>query len=191
MKIKLMAAAAATALALSGSALAEGTHTTVIDISGWQTWTTYGPTSSAVNSNGLFNLGGGLEVHVTGVSWDVNYVALGESWQNEVRLGFRSQAGAVDGFNLSFGGAGGPGAHANAGGPLKLADFAIPDLVLPNGILYLESFESFDDGGPGVQDAVFGQGSFVVVQYNIIPAPGALALLGVAGLAGIGRRRRA
>lgn len=56
-------------------------------------------------------------------------------------------------------------------------------------MLHVQAFESFDDGGAGVQDAQFGAGSILTFQYQYIPAPGALALLGVAGLIGTRRRR--
>ena len=61
------------------------------------------------------------------------------------------------------------------------------------GSLALASMSVVAVYAPGSQDpatAQFGSTSVLVQQFSIVPAPGALALLGVAGLIG-GRRRRA
>jgi hypothetical protein len=60
------------------------------------------------------------------------------------------------------------------------------------GSLALDAMSVVAAYAPGTQDpATAGNSTSVLVQeFSIVPAPGALALLGVAGLAG-GRRRRA
>ena len=84
-------------------------------------------------------------------------------------------------------------ASFSSGGIIDLAT-VLPSTPLDffldaDGVLRIELFESFDDDfGTGAIDAIYGNGSQVQVQY-VIPAPGALALLGVAGLAGARRRR--
>ena len=56
-----------------------------------------------------------------------------------------------------------------------------------DGILTMEFWESYNDH-TGVADAKYTGGS-VTFEYNEIPAPGALAILALAGIAGIRRRR--
>jgi MYXO-CTERM domain-containing protein len=62
----------------------------------------------------------------------------------------------------------------------------------------LNAFGAFNNGGSGVFQAFFAFGTppgsspsrlMVDVNGTLVPAPGALALLGVAGLAGARRRR--
>lgn len=54
-------------------------------------------------------------------------------------------------------------------------------------MMRLEFFESYDDVADGI-DALWQVGSILTLDMTIVPAPGALALLGLGGLA-IRRRR--
>lgn len=199
-KSLLASAAAMALLAVATPAHAVGDYTISYDISGWQTWGGFNGSNNAPNLNSRVNLNigalhGGVGVIVTGVGWDVNYESLGESWTSEMRLRFQSGTlnppGTPGAFNLSFGGTNAPGTNASSSAIIKLAGAGLPDLTLPDGILHMQAFESFNDGGDGVQDAQFGPNSIITIQYNLVPAPGALALLGLAGVAGGARRRRA
>lgn len=54
----------------------------------------------------------------------------------------------------------------------------------------LNLFDSYFDGADGtMEQGAFGQGSYVTVWFAPIPGPGAVALFGLAGLAGARRRR--
>ena len=74
----------------------------------------------------------------------------------------------------------------SSGGIIKLGDVGGPDLQLADGVLVIEFLETFDNA-PGADDAVWKSGTLFI---QVIPAPGAMALLGLAGLFGAPRRRR-
>lgn len=134
------------------------------------------------------DMGGPATMH--GIGWDVSIATEGGSWLSEARMYFDDNIapdlsglflapGVADGFS-------GTGSYSS-GGIVDLSDNGIPDIVLPNGFLRLEFYESFDD----VADAIDGHylaGSTLTLDMTIVPAPGALALLGLGGLA-IRRRR--
>jgi hypothetical protein len=195
------------AITLAQSAFAEGDGLFTVDISGWQTWGTFNGSNQAPNGNSrididvsaLAGIGSGQTILITGVGWDVNYEALGASWQSEVRVRFQwstlnpppaPPVGYNYAINLLLGGESAPGQWANASSIIKLANFGIPPVRLEDGMLHVQAFETFDNGGPDVQDALFGPGSVIIFQYQYIPAPSALTMLGMAGLVGTARRRR-
>lgn len=134
-------------------------------------------------------LSAGSQVTMTSIGWDVTISTVGDSWLSEARLYF-DDAVAPDqsGLFLTPGiGQNAPGSMSfSSGGQIDLSDNMIPNIVLPNGILRIEFYESFNDV-PGVADAIWGGALFVGVTE--VPTPGAAALLGVAGLAGMRRRR--
>lgn len=166
-----------------------------IDISGTQSWDVLGDPSNTVMLIDLAAALGkpaGSQVVMNGIGYHTVQSTVGASWLSEMRMYFDDNvAPDLSGLFLTPGFAtGSPGTGTyDSGGVLKLADVAIPDIVLPNGILRIEFYEGFDD----VADAVDGNyltGSVLTIQTtNTAPAPGALALLGLAGLVG-GRRRR-
>jgi hypothetical protein len=163
-------------LALTGFAAADVT----IDLAGLESWDNYG---SADNVTGL---GNGEMVYA--VSWD-NVVGNGDntgvSWGNEMNM---IMEGADGGLNLGFfpaegsGTAGGIWGPASSDGILDLGDNGIGDFTFESWELY----ESYDDS-TGAADAHYESGT-VTLYTMVVPAPGALALLGVAGIAA--RRRR-
>ncbi len=116
---------------------------------------------------------------------DVNYEAFSPSWVSEAQI-------AVDTDDDS-----------SFDGDVDPADFGAPDSsgvfayvaavgassVSSNGLVHLTLYESFNDGAVD-PDAIYRGGSTVTVRYDAIPAPGALALAGAAGLAAGMRRRR-
>lgn len=170
-------------LAVSGLALAASADVLVVDITGWSTYGGYG---SALNSNTTINLPAGSTID--SASYEVNFTALGASWRSEFTLSLNdSPVGAFfdhrPSTTSSAGNFVGSGNFGSAPGNWIGGPF-----TLTTGQLYVEVYESFDDGGASVKDATVNSGR-IVVNYTPIPAPGSLALLGLAGFAA--RRRRA
>ena len=136
---------------------------------------------SEINEVLSYDLG---DIIITGIGWD-NVVGdgspTGVSWGNEmsmllngaVQVSFFPSEGSATG-----GGVWGP---ASSDGILALSG----GLPLDGAALTLEFFEGYDDAS-GATDAFYQSGT-IFVEYTVVPAPGALALL---GLAGLGRRRR-
>jgi len=158
------------------------TSSIVIDISGYQSNDAQG---SALNQ--ILSVFIGVGAEVTGIAWDVNLTTIGGSWASESVLNFGGQVfltpGSADGFGVTD-------MNYNSGGIVDLSDNGIPN-TLPDaaGNLDIEFFESFVDNG-GTGDGFWQAGSTVtLVGTNIVPAPGALAMLGLGGLVA-GRRRR-
>lgn len=136
-------------------------------------------------------LASGSTVTMTSIGWNVNLTTFGGSWLSEARIYFDDNvAPDLSGLFLTPGvGNGFSGTNVNfaSAGQIDLSDNAIPNIVLPNGILRLEFYESFVDDTLAA-DAIWESG-FLSIGVAEIPAPGAAALLGVAGLAGMRRRR--
>lgn len=163
----------------------------VVDISGANTWDPVSDPSNEIRIIDIAAAAGlpsGTPVIMNGIGWNTNQTAFGSSWLSEMGMYFDDNiAPDLSGLFLRPGaGSNFPGTASFSSPVIKLADVLIPDVVLPNGLLRLEFYESFDDIADTI-DGTFNPGSTVTVQ--IVPAPGALALLGLAGLVG-GRRRR-
>lgn len=146
---------------------------------------------SVLNSNlGPFALGTG-PISVNGIGWDVHLEAFAPSWRSDITVRLAAvpastfTPGVDDAVYLRPGTDGSPGGptHYTSGGILKFANYAIPDLVLPTGNLYLHFFEQFNDL-PG-DDGFWN--STLFVQY--VPSPTAAGLLCLAGVRALGRKR--
>ncbi|MCA9296841.1 MAG: hypothetical protein KC983_09990 [Phycisphaerales bacterium] len=186
-KVNLLIAPAAVAAFFASNALATG-DIIAIDVTGWQTW---GGQGAASNTTASINIGAGSVI--TGIGWDVTIATVGASWQSEVTFDIGDSLGGTTNVFLS------PGASQttpgtgtfSSNGIIKLADASIPDIVVADGIVEIEAFESFDD--PGGSDGGLTQDANIsgtlFLQVVAVPAPAALGLLGVAGLAGRRRRR--
>jgi hypothetical protein len=125
---------------------------------------------------------------IHGVGWDTTQMAISPSWLSEQTVSF-ANAGDAPGLYLT------PSPDAvsgtmsySSGGLIDLEGAAIPDVVIGSGVLRLEFFETFDDFA-GDTDGFWLEGSTITLDYAIVPAPGAIALLGLGGLASIRRRR--
>lgn len=165
-----------------------------VDISGISTWDVLGSPNNTVllvDLAALFGKPAGSTVTMNGIGWHTNQSTVGSSWLSEMAMYFDDNI-APDGLGLFLR----PGASQatpgtgtfDSNGVIKLEGAGIAPIVLPNGILRIEFYESFDDVANAI-DGNFLSGSFLTIQTTNVPAPGALALLGLAGLVGIRRRR--
>jgi len=165
-----------------------------VDVSGRRSWDPFGDLSNdviLVDVAAALGLPSGSAVTVTGIGWDVEIATtiagpFGGSWLSEARFTL--------GSNLAFNQIGvRPGVAINAGGMQRFTapvlDFSsvpVPNIALADGVLRIEFNETFDDA-PDQIDADYLANSFLTVRA--VPAPSALALMGLGGLIA-GRRRR-
>ncbi|MEZ6164892.1 MAG: PEP-CTERM sorting domain-containing protein [Phycisphaerales bacterium] len=160
--------ALAAVAALAGTAM--GTDL-VIDVSGVESWDFQGDAD-----NTILNVFVGAGATITNIAWNVNLTTVGISWADENTMTFNGaqsiNVAAGDAFTVS---------NANYAGS------AASGIVLDgSGMLSIEFHEvGFDDNANAV-DSFFNSGSLTI---SYVPAPSALAVLGLGGLAA-GRRRR-
>jgi len=137
-----------------------------VDISGVQSWDSFGSPNNTLMVNG----DGGAGKLMTGIGWDVTIATVGSSWLSEPVIYFDGSDLDGSGLFLTPGAADGfPGtASYSSGGPIDLTDNGIPDIpVLADGLIHMEFFESFDDVSNAV-DADFLAGSSLTLLYNQI-----------------------
>lgn len=181
----------------AGSLDPRGVTNTIInvDISGVSNFSTAQSglnTVMEIDLAAALGLASGSSVTMTSIGWDVNITTFGSSWLSEAQIYFDDNINP-DGTGLflnpgagsSFGGT---NVNFASGGQIDLSDNAIANVVLSNGILRLEFADSFDDGDAD-PDSIWENGSTLFVGVAEVPAPGAAAVLGLAGLAGLRRRR--
>lgn len=170
-----------------GSAPAGALATITIDISGAASNDGYG---AAINER--FDQNILANAHIVGLGFDVSLSTVGASWLSEATIAFENSAQTAGVFLTPGVGNDAPGSGSfSSGGIIDLAT-VLPSTPLDffldaDGVLRVELFDGFVDNA-GSADAFYGAGSSVQVQY-VIPAPGALAVLGMGGLLA-GRRRR-
>jgi len=183
------------AVASVGIASAAQADTMYIDLSGWEVW---GGFTATPGSNGnsfliLSNFGGGAGTEIVNIEFtNLVFESLGYSWQSELTVSVNDW----DGFTYtSFWDSTVPGAAQSPGmmGPVNAAfnnpgSYGSGPFTMAYNDLLITVYESFNDGGNGVQDSVILSGG-ITITYTPVPAPGALALLGLAGLVGTRRRR--
>jgi len=161
--------ALAAVAALAGTAVAGNSIT--IDVSGVNSWGFQGDPQ-----NEFIDVFVGAGASITNIAWDVNLTTLGISWADENTMTFNGaesvNVALGDAFTVS---------NANYAGSQGSG------LVLDaSGMLSIEVHEVVFDDNPGDIDSFFNSGT-VTISY--VPAPGALAVLGMGGLVA-GRRRR-
>jgi hypothetical protein len=177
--------AVAIAGAAAGSAMAGPVTPQIleIDLSNLQSFDGIGAPGNALLD---VDLPAGYDT-VIGIGWDVTLETFGPSWASEAAFALGDQGLEASLFLR-------PAAGVN--NPLETPTQFTSDIIdlveleldfsVASGVLSLELFETFDDV-EGESDAQWLQGSTLFVQ--VIPAPGALALLGLSGLVGTRRRR--
>jgi uncharacterized protein (TIGR03382 family) len=166
-------------LAVSGLAVAASADVLVINIGGW---TADGGYQSGLNTTADFNLGVGTTID--DASFDVTWTAPSPSWRSELVLSLNDDLfGAFwDTVPSVTDSSGSETQAANFAG--SLGGFIGGPFTLTSGILHVEIYDLFNDAGI---DQRIDTG-VITVHYTPVPAPGAMALLGVAGL--VARRRR-
>ena len=186
MKLANTVLAAVAALGLAGVAMAEGQSFDIVVDN--QSWDLEGSPNNETITVDLAALGlAPADWVLNGVGWNVDVDPIGASWYSEVTFGFADQGSVNDlfvtpGAGDDFANTGAP-INYTSGGTLKLGDAGIPDIAISSGFLEIEIFESFDDVAGAPDANVSG-----TITLQFVPAPGALALLGLAGV--VGRRRR-
>jgi len=134
-------------------------------------------------------------ISMNGVGWvdiflnaDPNVGTFGGSWLSEIAVGFSADGDPLPDINLRVGIADaipGPGGPYNSGGVVKFSTVPLPDIILPNGKLRMEFFESFDDEA-GVADGEWVNG---FLQIQVTPEPATMSLLALGGLVALRRRK--
>ena len=129
-----------------------------INVNGVESWDALGSPNNTVWNVDLAAMVGapsGTQVIVTGGGWDVTITPFGDSWYVEAIMDIRDspQLFLTPGTDLVAGN-GVPRTYAS-NGIQDFTDLGFNDVVLPDGILTLEFYESFDDF-PGAVDAVWG-----------------------------------
>ena len=186
---KFLALAAVAAFVTAASAV-DGTVVNY-DISGAESWDDYGDSDNMVlviDTAAMLGLPTGTQTEFHGIGWDVTIATVGGSWLSEAKMYFDDNI-APDGTGLFLT----PGAGDNnagtatytSGGVVDLSDNGISDLILPDGMLRLEFYESYNDYVDSI-DANYLQGS--TLQFDLVPEPAGLVLLGLGAVALLRRR---
>ncbi len=184
------AIALAISAAFATSPLASASIVTV-DISGTESFDLQGDpdnTILVVDLAAELGLTSGSSVTISGIGWDVVQETVGASWGSEMSVSLNGL------INVTPSATGAPivGTEANSsGGILDLTDAGLDDIILSDGLLTIEFFESYDDFADAV-DGIWTSGELSFdAEMSPIPLPAALPLM-LTGLAGLfaARRRR-
>lgn len=178
----LMASAVCLVSATASAAIVD------INIDGVESWDGFNDESNTIL---LVDLGSGGPVTIDGVGWDVLLSTVGASWLSEatMSLGTTNDDGLID---LTVGaGEGDPGTmNFSSDGIISLFDVGLDDLVLPDGILRIQFYESFDDVDDEVDATYRGFISVSILDPVVnASAPSMLAIFSLA-LVGFGFMRR-
>lgn len=149
---------------------------------------------------GIYSYGGGFgdplnevhwvelapNAHIVAMSYEVTLEAFDPSWLSEMRVDMTNSA-MDGGVGLTPGvGVGSPGIQSfSSDGVIDLIAIDLHFHLGSDGLLRLEFWDTFNDNYPDPE----GRWLDGTITIHYIPAPGALALLGMAGLVGVRRRR--
>lgn len=156
----------------------------VINVQGTQSWDGFGDLNNIIAQ---YNLGAGA--HITGIGWDVELQTLvSPSWLSEIAVDF-SNTGGTAGVSLAPGSGDDFGGNDfySSGGVVDLIGLGLDFNLDADGVLNVQFFEGFDDFADTAEG--LWKGGTLTIQYTIVPAPGAMALLGLGGLVATRRRR--
>jgi len=131
----------------------------------------------------------GEDMQITGFGYDLTLTTFGDSWLSEAAIWIGDAAVPDQSFTITPGaGMNVPGADVefDSGGIIPVSLIGLDPVVLSGDTVRFEAFETFTDL-PSSADAVWTGSIFIEVAP--IPAPGALAVLGLA-VGMTGRRRR-
>ena len=176
--MKFSIVAAGLALAVSGAVMAQDT-TIKVDIGGTFSWEFQGdPLNEHINV--------GLQVGdvINNIRYDFLLTTFSPSWADEPRIG------------IGDGAAGNVAILGNFGSSTTVALLPVSGAitgishVMVGDRLDLEFYETDFNDFVGAPDALYEKGS-IWIDYTKVPAPGILALMGVAGLVSHRRRRKA
>jgi len=163
------------AAALAGSAMAG--NEIIVDLTGIESWDDQGDPDNVVLSIDL----GVPGAEVTGMEWDLGFTPFSPSWTEEPHITL-SDTDQTDMYDWDMGDWGG----TSNSDPIDLAgsdSFSL--FVGDDGMLRIEFWEDFVDFSDG-PDGFYDRGT---LNISFVPAPGAIALLGLAGFAAPRRRR--
>lgn len=167
-------------LAITGLAAAASADVIVVDISGWQA---DGGWNNAGNSSASFFVPAGSTVD--NVEYNITYTANGLSWLADLVVSVNDSIGFVGGYmDMQVSETTTPGSTTVSGNFFTAPLVEGGPFVVTTGEIYVELYDVFNDGGI---DETVSSGT-ITIHYTPVPAPGALAALGLAGLAA--RRRR-
>lgn len=145
------------------------------------------------NNNTILTLDIGNNT-VTSIGWDLTIETVGESWRSEPSFRFTDTEGNLF-FTVTPGfGDDSPGTTMYSSltlipyGLLDLTDIGLSNFQPAGGLLMIEIFESYDDVTDAVDAYINGKLRIGLDGILVPPAPGTLALFGVAGVAALRRR---
>lgn len=185
--VRALAPAAVLAAALVGTAASTAAADTLfVNLTGFQSWGFYG---TAANTSITLNLDAGTQI--TAIDFvDFTFTAEGNSFENEFVVSVNDSPAAIGFWDSTV-----PGALNAPGtfGPISAAfnnpgQFGSGPFTMTTNTLYIEVYDTFDDGGVGTRDAIVNTGG-IQITYTPVPGPGALTALAL-GCALSGRRRR-
>lgn len=144
----------------------------------------------------LFDIGAAMgnsdndPIRFFGVGWETTHTTNGASWLSEFHSTFTDSAG-INGVDITVSATTAAGTEANSSNGIIKLDGLDPrlDFLLPDKWLLLSLWDDFEDFPGGGEEGFLHDGSVYTIQVEKIPAPGALAMLGLGGLVATRRRR--
>jgi hypothetical protein len=186
-----LTAAGASAAAIAGGASA-AVETITFSIGGDYTAGSVGLNSIGSSTNIAWAGATMLTVEWSSISWSAadnrSSGASFSNWTNELRMGLTSASGSY-GFGAPGGGSSTGFASGGSVGAFDISSSSY--IVGASGTINTFGYSSYNDGAGLIAGTILG-GTFTITIDTIdVPAPGAIALLGLAGVVGARRRRMA